>query len=122
MPICNLQCIFYKDGKGCTKKRQIKEVNRSFYQTQTEFVPVRKPCKSFKNQEEMKIENDITKCHGKKCPIKKFCYRFTSSSDFWQSWFVKEYDNKKEDCPHYWPNREYTEKDKKQTEGIIKEK
>lgn len=35
--------------------------------------------------------SDLTKCEGKKCPIKDKCYRYTSKSgEYQQSWFTKE--------------------------------
>ena len=34
--------------------------------------------------------SDLTKCEGKKCPIKDSCYRYTSKGGMWQSWFTKE--------------------------------
>lgn len=44
---------------------------------------------------------DITKCKGNNCPLKDKCYRFTSTSSYYQSYFVGiPYENGK--CDFFW--------------------
>ena len=31
---------------------------------------------------------DITKCKGTGCRVREYCYRFTSPTSDWQSWFA----------------------------------
>ncbi len=56
---------------------------------------------------------DITMCHGKECPFKETCYRFTAESDNPQSYFLSIPLTYKEDtdeysCEYYWNNNEIT--------------
>ena len=48
---------------------------------------------------------DISMCHGKDCPLKESCYRFTATPDkYWQAYFGGapfEQDGK---CPYYMPD------------------
>ena len=42
---------------------------------------------------------DMTKCEGGECPIKNKCYRYTSSSSMYQSYFMEiPYDFEKGKC------------------------
>ena len=46
---------------------------------------------------------DITKCNGKGCDKREFCYRFTAiESKYRQSYFVTPPINSKGECDEYW--------------------
>ena len=46
---------------------------------------------------------DITKCDGKRCDKREFCYRFTAmTSKYMQSWFTDAPIKKDGTCDEYW--------------------
>ncbi len=48
---------------------------------------------------------DITKCDGKKCPMKKECWRYTAPAEkLHQSYFLSTPIKKKE-CKYFWSKR-----------------
>lgn len=50
---------------------------------------------------------DISMCNGGECPLKKSCYRFTTTPSDYQAYCDFSQDLKEEvECKYYWPNEE----------------
>lgn len=47
--------------------------------------------------------SDISKCTGKECELKEYCYRYLAKNNYIkQSWLIPMYDKKKKDCANFW--------------------
>ena len=46
---------------------------------------------------------DISKCTGEDCKLKHKCYRFTSESSNYQSWFAAPPNKEEYHCEYFYP-------------------
>ena len=49
--------------------------------------------------------SDISKCKGTNCPLRDNCKRYINKTSEYQSWIATPYDEIKEECEYYLPNK-----------------